>query len=663
MIADNAFMVKLSIVIVNYNVRYFLEQSLLSVRASSKGLTVEIFVVDNNSVDDSVAMVKSRFPECILITNKINAGFAIANNQAIRRATGEYILLLNPDTVLEEQTLVACIGFMDARPQAGGVGVKMIDGSGRFLPESKRGFPSPWVAFCKAFGLSRLFPASPLFNRYHLGFLNENETHEIEVLAGAFMMLRQSVLHQIGLLDEAFFMYGEDIDLSYRIIQAGYKNYYFAGATIIHYKGESTKKGNLNYVRTFYQAMIIFGKKHFTGKTARLFIYLMYFSVYFRASLSLMANILQRFFLPIMDTLLMALGLLFLKNLWSVQYFENPNYYKPSFIYFNLPLYVSFWLGGIYLSGGYDRPLSIRRVVKGVAVGTLALAALYGFLSAEYRASRALIIFGAVWAVCAAISMRYLIHFWKYKNLSVGGGQNINLAIIGGEKESERTKHLLYLAHIRKNIIGAVSPYPVSEIESGKYLSSLDRLDEVVRIYKIKEIIFCSKDVSSYDVMYWMTRLGPSVEYKILPEESLGVIGSGSKETAGEIYTIDIRFNIATSIQRRNKRLLDIILSISFLLTLPILIWTIRQKILFIRHIFMTFFNETSWVGYIPLTNPTLSLPALKKGLFSPLSGLDIPFLDHSTMERLNFLYAKDYKWECDLEFIFQGWKKLEQII
>jgi len=237
---------KLSVIIVNYNVKYFLEQALLSVRKASRGLPVEVYVVDNNSVDDSVQMVEEKFPEVHLIQNKHNPGFSIANNQAIRLSKGEYVLLLNPDTVVEEDTFEKCISFMDAHPEAGGLGVRMIDGSGAFLPESKRGFPSPWVAFCKTVGLSRLFPKSRLFNHYHLGYLDEMETNEVEVLAGAFMLLRRTTLDKVGLLDEAFFMYGEDIDLSYRIIQGGYKNYYLPETSIIHYKGESTKKGSLN---------------------------------------------------------------------------------------------------------------------------------------------------------------------------------------------------------------------------------------------------------------------------------------------------------------------------------------------------------------------------------------------------------------------------------
>jgi len=260
---------KLSVIIVNYNVKYFLEQCLHSVRKSVKDVDAEVFVVDNNSVDGSVEMVREKFPEVLLIANKENTGFSKANNQAIERSKGEYTLLLNPDTLVEDDTFKKIVKFMDSHPDAGGLGVKMVDGKGNFLPESKRGLPTPSVAFYKIFGFSRLFPKSKIFGKYHLGYLDKDETNEVEILSGAFMLLRKSVLDKIGLLDETFFMYGEDIDLSYRIIQAGYKNYYYPEARIIHYKGESTKKSSVNYVMVFYRAMIIFAEKHFSQKNAK----------------------------------------------------------------------------------------------------------------------------------------------------------------------------------------------------------------------------------------------------------------------------------------------------------------------------------------------------------------------------------------------------------
>ena len=265
---------KLSVIVVNYNVEYFLEQCLHSVETALQGIDSEVFVVDNHSVDGSVRMLNKKFPEVKLIVNTENVGFAKANNQAIHQAKGEYILLLNPDTLVESDTFAKTIAFMDQTPQAGGLGVKMVNGEGKFLPESKLSLPFPYVSFYNIFGLSKLFKKSRRFGKYHLTYLDPNEIHEVEVLSGAFMLLRKSMLDNIGYLDEDYFMYGEDIDLSYRITQAGFKNYYYPKTRIIHYKGESTKKSSINYVIVFYKAMQIFAKKHFFTKECKSFQYI-----------------------------------------------------------------------------------------------------------------------------------------------------------------------------------------------------------------------------------------------------------------------------------------------------------------------------------------------------------------------------------------------------
>ncbi|NDW17853.1 glycosyltransferase family 2 protein [Dysgonomonas sp. 216] len=284
---------KLSVIIVNYNVKYFLEQCLLSVEESNFPFEYEVFVVDNNSSDNSIAYLSEKFPNVFFIANSDNPGFAKANNQCIKVSKGEYILLLNPDTVVGENVFSNVCDFADKNPIAGAIGVKMINGYGEFLAESKRGFPTPWASFCKIFGLTKLFPNSTFFGRYHLKYLDENSIHRVDVLAGAFMLLRRSALNKSGLLDEDFFMYGEDIDLSYRIMKAGYENYYLP-EKIIHYKGESTKK-DIKYVKVFYQAMHIFFKKHYPhfGKIYSLFITS---GIYARAAVAAMKRIITAVF-------------------------------------------------------------------------------------------------------------------------------------------------------------------------------------------------------------------------------------------------------------------------------------------------------------------------------------------------------------------------------
>lgn len=284
---------KLSIVIVNYRVPYFLEQCLLSVRKSAQGIDTEVWVVDNNSGDGSVEYLQCRFPEVHFVANEENVGFSRANNQAIRLSKGQYVLLLNPDTLIGESTLRTVVDFMDSKPNAGGLGVKMLNGHGRFLPESKRGFPSPWVSFCKLSGLNRLFPHSSRFNRYHLSYLSRDEVHKVEVLSGAFMLMRREALDKVGLLDERFFMYGEDIDLSYRLILGGYDNYYYP-TPILHYKGESSSVSDVKYLRSFYGAMGLFFDKYYRNRMNPLLHGLINVVIKARTALALMLRSLRK---------------------------------------------------------------------------------------------------------------------------------------------------------------------------------------------------------------------------------------------------------------------------------------------------------------------------------------------------------------------------------
>jgi GT2 family glycosyltransferase len=259
-----------------------------------KNIDGEIIVIDNNSKDGSFEFFENRFLSVNFIWNKTNSGFAKANNQALKIAKGEYILFINPDTIVSEDCFEKCISFINSKNNNCALGIKMIDGSGNFLKESKRAFPSPSTSFYKLSGLSKLFPHSKTFSKYHLGYLSENKNHEVDVLAGAFMMIPKRILDIVGGFDEEFFMYGEDIDLSFRIQKAGFKNYYFAESSIIHFKGESTKKGSLNYVKIFYKAMSIFVKKHYGGKQAGFFSFFIHIAILMRAALAAASRLFRR---------------------------------------------------------------------------------------------------------------------------------------------------------------------------------------------------------------------------------------------------------------------------------------------------------------------------------------------------------------------------------
>lgn len=259
--------IDISVIIVSYNVRYYLEQCLSSVYAAASSINIEVFVVDNASSDGTIAYIRKKFPSSAyptlhLMANAHNAGFGRANNQAAHRATGKYVLFLNPDTLLTEHTLRDSLDFAERHPDMGGLGTMMLHTNGSFAYESRRGLPTPWTAFFKMSGMAALFPRHKTFGRYYMRYLDKEQPSEIEIISGAYMMVRKQVLEECGLFDETFFMYGEDIDLSYRILKSGHSNYYIP-SPILHYKGESTQKSSYRYVHVFYGAMLIFFHKHF----------------------------------------------------------------------------------------------------------------------------------------------------------------------------------------------------------------------------------------------------------------------------------------------------------------------------------------------------------------------------------------------------------------
>lgn len=642
---------KLSVIIVNYNVQYFLEQCLLTVTRAMRDISGEIIVVDNHSVDASCKMVREHFPNVILMENEDNVGFSKANNQAIKIAKGEYVLLLNPDTVVREDTFSKCIEFMDSHPDAGALGVKMIDGKGNFLPESKRGLPTPEVALYKMLGLNKIFPSSRRFGKYHMGYLHADEVNEVEVLAGAYMFMRKKVLDEVGLLDETYFMYGEDIDLSYRITKAGYKNYYFPDTSIIHYKGESTKKMTVNYVFIFYRAMVIFARKHYSGQSARLLTLFINSAIYVRAGFA----VLQRFFsatwLFFVDTLSIAGGMYLLKNYWE-EHIKFIDSYPKELMQIHVPYYIFLWVTSVYLSGGYKSPYSTRRVLRGIAFGTVLIAAVYGLLPNDLRFSRALIILGAIWATITMLGWRILAHYRKHGNLSLGTRNEVTTVVVGNGEERTRVAKMLkeFGSHI--NLVGFVS----TDKDNGEdVLGQLDRLDEICQIYGVEEVIFCAKDVPSADIMQWMTTMqNEGLNFKILPEERYFVIGSNSKNASGEFYTEEIHFNLSDSYNLRKKRMFDIITSLILIVLGPLIGWFCGGLITHYKRSFATLFNKKSWVSYDPAVK-TDHLPALKPGIFTVSGHVKNQKLNDHMREKLNVIYARNYTLEADLQVLVRS--------
>ncbi len=649
---------KLSIIIVNYNVKHFLEQCLNSVNKASKKLAVEVWVVDNNSVDGSIEMLKEKFPEVKLIENKKNAGFSVANNQAIKKSTGEYVLLLNPDTIVEEETFTKTLAFMDGHPDAGGLGVKMIDGTGHFLPESKRALPTPEVAFYKIFGLSFLFPKSKKFGKYHLTYLSQDETNKVDVLSGAFMLVRKAALDKAGLLDETFFMYGEDIDMSYRIIKAGYNNYYFPQTRIIHYKGESTKKSSVNYVIVFYNAMRIFAQKHFSHKNARLFSFLVNMAILFRASVAIMHRFINKMILPLIDFITIYAGYYIISLFYANIKFSSEGHYSGIFMLFILPSYIVIWLFCILFSGGYDKPIKQWKIVRGILWGVGFILIMYALLPDVYRFSRALILIGTVWVILALTTIRALLMAFKVKGFA---SYNRRLLIIGEEEECKRVQGLLERTGIKLEEVRYLSPEDTQAEKNGE---SFNKWSETVTIYHINEVIFCAKDLPSQTIMDAMSTISaPELEFKIAPPESWAIIGSNSIHTSGELYMINVHaINTASNV--RNKRLFDIVLGLVLLAISPLFCWIQRNPPGFFANLFWVIIGEKSYVGYASAGEQQKSLhllPTIKKGVLTPLDALPST-ADNSTIHDINSIYARDYKVATDIRIVWKGFRNLGRI-
>ena len=635
---------------------HFLEQALISVSKASTHLDIEVFVVDNNSADGSVEMVKTKFPSVKLIVNELNVGFSKANNQAIAEATGEYILLLNPDTVIEVDTLDKCVAFLDAHPQGGGLGVKMIDGKGDFLAESKRGFPTPWVAFYKIFGLAKLFPKSKKFGHYHLGYLDENKTHEVEVLSGAFMVLRKSVLDKIGVLDEDYFMYGEDIDLSYRIIKNGYKNYYFSDTRIIHYKGESTKKTSANYVLIFYKAMIIFAQKHFTSNNTGAFKILIHLAIYFRALIALSNRIIDKA-LPIMLDAALILG-----SLIGLFYFKIDTLSLTDssieIVYKQIiPLFTCTWILSLLFNGAYKSNVSASRLIRSFFFGTLIIASLSYFID-EYRYSKNFLIEGSILSMSMVFLFRGIIQWIKNGRFELGENKNKKIVIVGSYTECDRIDSLLQESNYKLNILGFITTGNNTDVK-GKYLGFTKQLQNIVRLYKVDEIIFCSKDLSANSIIEWMTQIDNTlVDFKIVPEESNIIIGSNSKNKRGDFYTLNINLNIIEEKNIKDKRILDVTASILFLALYPIIIWLIDNPKNFFRNIMQVLKGRKSWVGFT--NTEQINLPKIKTGIINPTYYLEKSAKIHaSNIQELNLAYARDYNLYMDISLIAKSFKYL----
>lgn len=644
---------QLSVIIVNYNVKYFLEQCLYSVQKACAKMNAEIIVADNNSTDGSRDFLEPLFPRVNFIWNSSNEGFAKANNRALAAAKGEYILFLNPDTLVPEDCFEKGMDFLRSNDRAGAMGIKMIDGSGKFLKESKRAFPSPLTSLYKLSGLSMLFPRSKTFAKYHLGHLDENENQEIDVLAGAFMMIPGKILKEIGNFDERFFMYGEDVDLSFRIQKAGYKNYYFAGSNIIHFKGESTKRGSLNYVRLFYQAMNLFVKKHYSGSRAGIFIFFIQAAIMMRAVFSAAGNLLKKIGLPLIDAGVILTAFLTIKTLWS-NYVRQELNYSPNVLFIAFPIFTAIFLIASFYSGLYDKGYKQSRLVRSTVIAALILLSGYALLPETLRFSRGILVFGIVLAFIMMNVLRQLFIKWRLLETSDEDEERRQTIVVAGEKDFMNITGIMQNAGMPERVLGRVD---VRLAENTLALGNIQQLPGLVKKYRVKEIIFCENGLSIKEIIAIIKELPSGIRNKFHASGSSSIVGSDSKNVSGDYVTAVKKYSIAKPINRRNKRLLDILVSLLFIISFPVHFALQKKPFRFYKNIFDVLLRRKTWVGYASAKN---ELPAIRKGI---ITSTELPAqlneLPEESLRKTDEWYASSHSLLLDLQKIRNGYKTL----
>ena len=643
----------LSIVIVNYNVKEFLTQCLESIYRSKTEYTFEVIVVDNASADSGESRILKAFPEVRWIANTENIGFGRANNQGFEAAKGTYTLILNPDTVVQEDTLEVCIDYLMSHPEVGGLGIKGIDGTGQFLPESKRGLPTPMTALWKITGLSRIFTKSSFFARYHMGHLDPDGNHKVDILVGCFMMVPTALLREVGGFDPRYFMYGEDIDLSYELLKTGHENHYISDSQIIHYKGESTKRGSLNYVKMFYQAMIIFARKQFSGSSALAYTLLIYVGIYLRAGLALLARLAKSAATPIIDILLLAFTLDQLKTYWEHNHrFINGGSYPDTYTYYVQGSYILFWLLALALSGVYTKNTRPAVIARSMTIATLVIGFFYGLLPEGLRFSRALLLLGGLAGITMLILWRSIIGLLTGKHLFTLPVQRPRMLYLGSDAGRESLQKLL-----TEN--GIVPAFFLQDMASDNGAVDLEKLEAKIQLYNINECVVESTARPASVLMQIMSVLGTQTNVKSLVTSGPYIVGSNSSLNQGETYGLG-QFNVADANYRRQKRLLDITLTLLLILTLPLsltlaaIAGRAKGYINWLTYSGKIIAGKATLVGYTTEAAAKNHLPILPPPIFDIATGIPKVLNVSQSVSALVTNYAKEAELKSDLRQLWE---------
>lgn len=635
-----------------------------SVQKATKTISAEIIVVDNASDDGSVESIKEKFPSIKLIVNGKNVGFGAANNIAMLHATGKYFLLINPDTIVREDTFTKMISFFEQNPEAGIAGCKVLNADGTLQLACRRGFPGPWTSFTKVMGLSTLFPKSRLFARYNLTYLDENKTYEVDAVSGAFMMMRKQVYDKIGGFDREFFMYGEDLDLCYRTQQAGYKVFYVHSTEIIHYKGESTKRSSMDETKVFYDAMHLFVRKHFSSsfvvesilQSAILFRKLIAFANVYKLAIVSM----------VVDFLIFSVAALLGEHIYANQHWKGfPDVFKP-WVYF-IPALMQLFIG--MMAGAYrKKTISNLRATLGLIYGLVFLSALTYFFK-QFAFSRAVVlityglafVFFSFWRIAVKIIFKVGLEADSRKSRTLLVGTERKTEELASKLRSTFTRLYQVVGLIslsRKNVGGSVGSF--------KILGAVDNIKKIISDERIDKVIFSSEDLSFNQMFSVVSECqGENVEFLVAGRELDYLVGKSSVTMLDDIALLKVNYNISSFSRRATKRIFDLTLSTVILFLVYPFIY-LFQKITsknsnfvqFILGVPKVFIGRKSFVG------PRDS--SYRGDLFVGKSGLtglwfveDFLETDTEEIKKLDIFYAKNQNIWLDIEILGRTFSKM----
>lgn len=646
-----------SIIIVSYNVQYFLALCLDSVMAAIKPIRAEIIVVDNASSDDSCQLVKEQFPTVTLIANSTNAGFSKANNQALAVSSGKYIHYLNPDTVLPEDFYAKTIAYLNQHETVGCLGPRLIDGRGQFAFDSKKSFPSFWTSVSKVSGLSSLFPHSKTLNRYYAAHVPEHSTAEVDILSGCCLLVRRSAMEASGgPFDESYFMYCEDVDLCHRIRLNGYQNIYYPEVTVVHYKGESTRKLSYKYMKIFYEAHALFVKKYYPKRLGIVYNAALRSVLMLRNFITLLKHLFSVFKMFLLDAIVLSVVTLLVQNVWfdSIVDMNRPSVENASV---TITLFVLIWMINLFFNGAYDKPFSLYKAGRGMLTGTVIALAGYGLLPIEYRYSRGVVLFSGMTGTMAILLARWLLAAVKWIKLVPRGKVDYKAAIIANETDYENTLQTLAQTGYNLEIAGRISTSATEEINT---LGNIQNLNAIRQQYRINELVFNSHSISYKAIMENMEYCAPKAYYKIHVMGNAALVGSNNLRHHAEEFSLDKRFKINTAEGKRNKRFIDIVVSLSLLLAYPFAAFKVRNKSGLLNNIFKVLSGKCTWVGYQLMQHENYqTLPKSKPSVVPPYLILEAYTPNAASKWNLAAQYARNYSILDDLRAININFKWL----